>query len=242
MITNRYESYEAPGGLDRNELFEKFAPMVRRVAGHLHSRLTSNIELDDLVQNGMMGLLDAMEKFSGSSLIAFEVYAYQRIKGAIMDGLRQDDVAPKALRARMRQVEVAIRHLEQSLGRAPSDAEIAGEMNISLADYHELTADAHSHSFLYVEDLAPDEGSDFLDRYLGTDAKDPSALFENKQFFRDLCDAIEKLPEREQLVLDLYYDKELSFKEIGKILDVTLARVCQIHTQSISRIRSRILR
>ena len=232
--------YTAAGQLDREQLVQRYSPLVKRIAHHLMVRLPANVLLDDLVQNGMIGLLDALGRYEEGFGAQFETYASQRIRGAMLDGLRENDWLPRNLRREMRRVEAALQQLEQQNGRSPSEGELAANLGMSLQDYQKLLLDARGHQVVYLEDFTSDDGESFLDRHVGVNDEDPSRLLEDKDLRREMVAAIAALPEREQMVMALYYEQELNLREIGEVMGVTESRVCQLHSQAISRIRSRI--
>jgi RNA polymerase sigma factor for flagellar operon FliA len=228
-----------------SELLAQHAPLVRRLALQLIARLPASVELDDLIQVGMMGLLDAAEKYQDDQGAKFETYASQRIRGAMLDELRANDWVSRGLRKSSRSVSMAVRAQEQKLGRAPNEREIAQEMELPLEAYQQLLHEIHGCQLVYYEDF--DRGDDenrennFLDRQDHGDrvlADEPLTQLLQGDFRRQLVAAIGELPEREQLMLSLYYDEELNLREIGAVLDVTQSRVCQLHSQAISRLRA----
>lgn len=233
--------YTAAGQLGREQLVQHFSPLVKRIAHHLMARLPANVLLDDLVQNGMIGLLDAIGRYEEGFGAQFETYASQRIRGAMLDGLRENDWLPRNLRREMRRVESALQQLEQQNGRAPSESELAANLGMSLQDYQKLLLDARGHQLVYLEDFSTEDGDSFLDRHVGLSDSDPSQILEDKDMRREMVAAIAGLPEREQMVMALYYEEELNLREIGEVMGVTESRVCQLHSQAIARIRSRVL-
>lgn len=232
--------YTAAGQLNREQLVQQYSPLVKRIAHHLMARLPANVLLDDLVQNGMIGLLDAMGRYEEGFGAQFETYASQRIRGAMLDGLRENDWLPRNLRREMRRVESALQQLEQQNGRAPSEGELAENLGMSLQEYQKLLLEARGHQVVYLEDFSSEDGESFLDRHVGICDSDPSRLLEDKDMRREMVAAISALPEREQMVMALYYEEELNLREIGEVMGVTESRVCQLHSQAISRIRSRV--
>ncbi|MFC5303339.1 RNA polymerase sigma factor FliA [Azospira restricta] len=232
--------YTAAGQLDKEQLVQRFAPLVKRIAFHLMSRLPSSVQADDLVQNGMIGLLDAIDRFEAGMGAQFETYATQRVRGAMLDGLRDNDWLPRSLRREMRRIEAAIHLLEQQVGRPPSERELADSLGMPLADYQKMLQDARGHQLVYFEDLAGDGDEDFLERHFTDDAADPARLLEDQDIRRHLVAAIDALPEREKLMMGLYYEQELNLREIGEVMGVTESRVCQLHSQAIARLRSRL--
>lgn len=233
--------YTAAGQLDKEQLVQRFAPLVKRIAYHLMSRLPSSVQVDDLVQNGMLGLLDAIDRFETGHGAQFETYASQRVRGAMLDGLRENDWLPRSLRREMRRVEAAIHQLEQESGRAPSEKELSEALGMPLADYQKMLHDARGHQLVYYEDMAGDGDEDFLERHFTDNEADPARMLEDQDTRRNLVQAIEALPEREKLMMGLYYEQELNLREIGEVMGVTESRVCQLHSQAIARLRARLL-
>jgi RNA polymerase sigma factor for flagellar operon FliA len=228
-----------------SELLAQHAPLVRRLALQLIARLPASVELDDLIQVGMMGLLDAAEKYQDDQGAKFETYASQRIRGAMLDELRANDWVSRGLRKSSRGVSMAVRAQEQKLGRAPNEREIAQELELPLEAYQQLLNEIHGCQLVYYEDFDRGDGenreNNFLDRQDHGDrvlADEPLTQLMQGDFRRQLVAAIGELPEREQLLLSLYYDEELTLREIGAVLDVTQSRVCQLHSQAISRLRA----
>ncbi len=234
------EMYNAAGRLDKDQLVQRFAPLVKRIACHLMARLPASVQVDDLVQNGMLGLLDAIGRFDAGSGAQFEAYAAQRVRGAMLDGLRENDWLPRSLRRNCRRIEAAIAQLEQQQGRAPSEQELAEAMGMALADYQEMLQAARGHQLVYLEDLVSERGEDFLERHLADAGADPAKRFEDEDERQQLVRAIELLPERERLLMALYYEQELNLREIGAVLGVTESRVCQLHSQAVLRLRARL--
>ena len=232
--------YNAAGQINKDQLVQRFAPLVKRIAYHLMARLPSSVQVDDLVQNGMMGLLDAINRFEAGMGAQFETYAAQRIRGAMLDGLRENDWLPRSLRRDFRRIEVAIAQLEQQHGRAPSEQELAVALDMTLADYQKMLQDARGHQLISFEDLVEDGDEDFLERHLTDHSAEPSKILEDESLRRLLIDGIEALPEREKLMMALYYEQDLNLREIGEVMGVTESRVCQLHTQVVARLRARI--
>lgn len=233
--------YTAAGQPDKEDLVQRFVPLVKRIAFHLMARLPPSVQFDDLVQNGMLGLLDAMARYQEGFGAQFETYATQRIRGAMLDGLRENDWLPRQLRRDMRRIEAALSHLEHGLGRPPMEGEVAGALDMPLADYQKTLQEAQGHQLLYFEDFADDDDEAFLDRHVTDDSGDPVRLLEDQNLRQSLAAAIEQLPEREKLVMALYYEQELNLREIGEVMGVTESRVCQLHSQAILRLRTRVL-
>lgn len=233
--------YNATGQLDKDQLVSRFAPLVKRIAFHLMARLPSSVHIDDLVQNGMIGLLDAISRFETGHGAQFETYAVQRIRGAMLDGLRENDWLPRGLRRDMRRIEQAITRLEQENGRHPSETELAQALDMSLPEYQKTLQEARGHQILYFEDFSGEEGEDFLERHFTDDSANPLKLLEDSSLRDQLVKAIDALPEREKLMMALYYEQDLNLREIGEVMGVTESRVCQLHSQAIARLRSRIV-
>jgi RNA polymerase sigma factor for flagellar operon FliA len=233
--------YDAAGKLDKGHLVEKYAPLVKRIAFQLMAKLPASVDVDDLIQNGMIGLLDAIGRYEEGLGAQFETYAVQRVRGAMLDGLRENDWLPRSLRRDMRRIEAAIHALEQQHGRVPSETELAESLGVPLAEYQRMLQDARGHQLVYLEDFGDGEGEDYLERHFGQPEANPLAILEDADMRVNLVRAIEDLPEREKLVMGLYYDEELNLREIGAVLGVTESRVCQLHSQAVARLRSRML-
>ncbi|HXE37051.1 MAG TPA: RNA polymerase sigma factor FliA [Azonexus sp.] len=233
--------YTAAGQPDRDQLVQRFVPLVKRIAYHLLARLPASVQLDDLVQNGMMGLLDAMDRYQEGFGAQFETYATQRVRGAMLDGLRENDWLPRNLRRELRRIEGAINQLEHAHGRAPSERELADALGVSLADYQKTLQDARGHQLVYLEDFAGEGDDDFLERHFTDNKADPANILEDRNLRDMLVKAIGQLPDREKMMMALYYEQDLNLREIGEIMEVTESRVCQLHSQAIARLRSQVL-
>ncbi|MDB5903729.1 MAG: polymerase sigma factor FliA [Betaproteobacteria bacterium] len=218
----------------------ELAPLVKRIAHHMMAALPPSVEIDDVIQSGMMGLLDAARRYQESEGAQFETYAVQRIRGAMLDGLRQCDWLPRGVRRSLRGVEKMISRLEQQNGRAPSEAELAKALDMPLAEYQRLLQDARGYQIVSYEDFSADDDDSFLDRYAIDHDADPLHVLEDRGLREALVEGIDELPEREKLVMGLYYEQELNLREIGEVLGVSESRVCQIHTQAIARLRVRL--
>lgn len=233
--------YDAQGNLDKNHLVEAYAPLVKRIAYHLMAKLPASVQLDDVIQNGMVGLLDAIGRYEDGLGAQFETYAVQRIRGAMLDGLRENDWLPRSMRRDMRRIEEAIHSLEQRHGRQPSELELAELLEMPLADYQRMLQDARGYQLVHFEDFTDGEGEDYFERHLGVHESNPADLLEDADMRSALVRAIDDLPEREKLMMALYYDEELNLREIGEVLGVSESRVCQLHSQAVARLRSRML-
>jgi RNA polymerase sigma factor for flagellar operon FliA len=196
------------------------------------------VEVDDLVQAGMIGLLDAITRYEETHGAQFETYAVLRIRGAMLDELRNSDWLPRSMRQNMRKIEAAMSALQQKLGHAPTESEVAKSLKLSLADYQDMLSDGGGHQLVYYEDFHDAEGNDsFLDRYAVDDA-DPLRSLMDGDFRQAVVDAIDALPEREKILMGLYYEEELNLKEIGAVMGVSESRVSQLHTQAVARLRA----
>ena len=228
--------YTAQGRIKQNELLTQYMPLVRRQALTLQVRLPASIELDDLIQAGMVGLLEALGRFDATQGATFATFASQRIRGAMMDELRTRDWLPRSVRRSARAVDSAVRQLEQLLGRAPEENEIAQHLEMPLSEYQQLLNDTNSGQLLPFEELVAD-GGEPVSNELGSS---PFEQLLDGQQRQTLIDAIEALPEREKLLMALYYQEELNLKEVGAVLGVTESRVSQLHSQAVSRLRARL--
>ena len=224
----------------KDQLLSQHATLVKKLAYQLKAKLPPSVELDDLIQAGMMGLLDAVNKYEDTHGAQFETYAAQRIRGSMLDELRSADWLPRSVRKSMRDVETAITKLEQQLGRPPTEGEVARQLNLPLDDYFEMLDGCGGHQLVYYEDFhdAGGGGEHFLDRFLKDDSGDPVRALLEGDFKEALVDAIEALPEREKILMGLYYEQELNLKEIGAIMSVSESRVCQLHSQAVARLRA----
>jgi RNA polymerase sigma factor for flagellar operon FliA len=233
--------YTAKGQLDVNGMLKQYSPLVRRLAHQMIAKLPANVEIDDLIQVGMIGLSDALTRFDAAQGVQFETFATQRIRGAMLDELRGADWMSRGNRKHQRDIESAVHRLEQRLGRAPVESEIAKEMGIKLTDYQELLGKVRGTQLVYLEDMGGDEGdNDYLDRHVAEEGGDPLAQLADRRMREALVDAIKHLPEREQFVMSMYYEQDMNLKEIAAVLGVTESRVCQLHSQSIARLRAKL--
>ncbi|AMO93924.1 RNA polymerase sigma factor, FliA/WhiG family protein [Collimonas fungivorans] len=237
--------YTAQGKIDKSDTLAQYAPLVRRLALQLIAKLPASVELDDMIQAGMLGLLDAANRYQDDQGAQFETYASQRIRGAMLDELRANDWLSRGLRQSSRKVDAAVQALEQKLARPPSEREIALSMQLSLEDYQHLLQEIHGSQLVYYEDCegGSNENS-FLDRQHDdsnrSGAGDPLQRLLDSGMRHMLVEAIALMPERERLLLSLYYEQEMNLREIGAVLEVSQSRVCQLHSQAISRLRVRL--
>jgi RNA polymerase sigma factor for flagellar operon FliA len=225
---------------DQSKLVEQMAPLVKRIAYHFMARLPASVHVDDLIQAGLMGLLDAAKNFDDTQGAQFETYAIQRIRGSILDELRQADWLPRNVRKNLRRIEATVAALEQRLGRPPREQELADEMGVPIDEYQQMLLDSRGHQLLHYEDFQESEDSDFFDVFVPSNQVGPLDVLEDQRFRRALVQAIGVLPEREKMVMGLYYEQEMNLKEIGEVLGVSESRVCQLHSQAVARLRSRM--
>lgn len=227
--------------INREQLVQQHLPLVKKIAYRIMAKLPPSVQVDDLIQVGLMGLLEAAANYNSAQNAEFEAYATQRIRGAMLDELRQQDWQPRSARRMMREIEAVMQQLEQRYKRPPTEQEMAQAMQLSLEEYQERLGEACGHQLLYYEDLRSGDESHFLEQYAQDgDAEDPLACLEAGDFRQVLVAAIADLPPREQLLMSLYYDEELNLREIGEVMEVTESRVCQLHAQAIGRLRSRL--
>ncbi|MFD0738974.1 RNA polymerase sigma factor FliA [Lysobacter koreensis] len=220
------------------DIVERHGELVRRIAHHLAARLPASVEIDDLIQAGMLGLIDASRNFQADQGAAFETYASIRIRGAMIDEIRRGDWVPRSVHRRYRDLVAATRDIEQRTGRAATAQQVAGALGIGLDEYHQMVENA-ARGQLVSLDAHMDE-HDGEPRLAVAGTATPARAFANNAFREALGAAIGDLPEREQLVLSLYYEQELNLREIGAVLSVSESRVCQIHGQAVVRLRARL--
>jgi RNA polymerase sigma factor for flagellar operon FliA len=240
-LTSAGAMYTARGTLDRAAAAERYAPLVRRLAAQMIARLPANVELDDLVQAGMIGLMDALSRYEAGHGAQFETFAMQRIRGAMIDELRGGDWLPRSVRRNQRSIESAVRAVEQRTRRAATESEVAAEMGLELSAYQQMLGDAHGGQLVYLDDLSGSEaGESFVDRQPGPEQADPVRMLGEERFRASLAAAIEALPEREKQVMGMYYEHDMNLKEIGAVLGVTESRICQLHSQAVARLRVKL--
>lgn len=223
---------------DLDIFLKQQAPLVKRIAYHLMGRLPSSVMVDDLIQAGMMGLLEARKQYDPSQGASFETYASIRVRGAMLDELRRSDWAPKSVHRKSRDIMEAVREIENRTGRDARDDEIARHLGISLDEYHKILQDACTSRIFSLEDLSMEGSSG--DETLADGSATPFEEVQSQDMKRYLAKALDSLPEREKLVIVLYYQTELNLREIGAVLDVTESRVSQLMSQALMRLKSRL--
>ncbi|MER3409574.1 MAG: RNA polymerase sigma factor WhiG [Thermoleophilia bacterium] len=229
----------------RDRLILTYAPLVKFVAGRISSGLPPHVDDNDLVSYGLLGLIGAIERYDPDRDVKFETYAIARIKGSIIDELRSMDWVPRSVRARARQIEQAIAQLEAQLHRAPTDEEIAAKLGITEEELSESLSDISRSSIAALDELwtlASGSGDQvaLIDTIEDTEGPEPQAALDETETREALAEAIAALPEREKIVITLYYYEELTLREIGEVLGVTESRVSQLHTKAILRLRARL--
>lgn len=223
---------------DKSELLEQHTVLVKRIAYHLLARLPASVLVDDLIQSGMIGLLEASNNFDCSKGASFETFAGIRIRGAMLDEIRRGDCTPRSVHKNSRMVSDAIKELESTLGRDVTDIEVANKLDLPLNEYHHILNEVSTGKIIGIEDLSISEDS--LGSSDNSNENDPYQNIEQIIFKKALSECISTLPEREGLVLSLYYDEELNLREIGQVLDVSESRVSQIHSQAMHRLKARM--
>ena len=223
---------------DKNELVERHAPLVKRIAHHLLARLPASVLVDDLIQAGMIGLLEASRNFDGSKGASFETFAGIRIRGSMLDEIRKGDWTPRSVHKNGRAITEAIRQVERETGRDARDVDIAEKLQVSLDEYHQMLLEVNSGKLIGIEDLGVTEDVVTTEQTKGSDTPFEDLL--QGSFQKALAHAITTLPEREAIVLSLYYDEELNLREIGEVLDVSESRISQIHSQAMLKLKVRM--
>lgn len=219
-------------------LVKKHAALVKRIAYHLLGRLPQSIMLDDLMQSGMVGLLEAVRQYDETKGASFETYASIRIRGHMLDDVRRNDWVPRSVYRNSRMISAAVKNVENALGRDAKDHEVAEALNVSLEDYHSMLADGASAHLYGFEDLGVTDDT-LKDDSVGN-SSEPHTNALNADMTVHLSQVIDSLPEKERLVLSLYYEQDLNLKEIGDVMGVSESRISQIHSQATHRIRSRL--
>lgn len=229
----------------RDHLILAYAPLVKYVAGRMANGLPSHIEEADLISYGLLGLIGALDRFDPAREIKFETYAVSRIKGSIIDELRSLDWVPRSVRSKAREIEKACALLENRLQRAPTDAEIASELRMTINEFQHALTQISNTSIVALDELWAISGSDgdsasLIDTLEDPKSKDPSRMLDLSEMKARLADAIDALPKREKIVIALYYYENLTLREIGEVLGVTESRVSQLHTKAVLRLKGRL--
>lgn len=238
QTTNGYNTYSKKATPSIDSIVEQYGYLVKKIAYHLLARLPDSVDVDDLIQAGMMGLIEAYKRFESTKGASFETYAGIRIRGSMMDEVRKTDWAPRSVRRNGRAVTNAIKELEAKLGREASDIEVSVHMGISIEEYHEMIHSSMTTQLFSYEEMLDSDSN--LDSAESENDNTPYSLVEEGGFQSELAKEIDNLPEREKLVLSLYYNEELNLKEIGAVLGVSESRVSQIHSQAAMRLRARL--
>ncbi|EKN5095631.1 RNA polymerase sigma factor FliA [Yersinia enterocolitica] len=232
--------YTAEGVMDKNSLWQRYVPLVRHEALRLQVRLPASVELDDLLQAGGIGLLNAVERYDALQGTAFTTYAVQRIRGAMLDELRSRDWAPRSVRRNAREVASAMQKVEQRLGRPATEQEVAQNLDIDLTEYRQILLDTNNSQLFSYDEWREEHGESVEPMLEGQEDANPLQHLLEGNLRQRVIEAIEALPEREKMVLTLYYQEELNLKEIGAVLEVGESRVSQLHSQAIKRLRARL--
>jgi RNA polymerase sigma factor for flagellar operon FliA len=226
---------------ERDALINETLPLIKHIAHRVATRLPANVEIRDLINAGVLGLLDAIEKFEPERNVKFKTYAEVRIRGAILDSLRNLDWAPRSLRKKSKDLERVYGDLSQKLGRPATDEEVSEAMGENIEDFHALVDQLHGLTIGSFENLSDsDDSENYINYYPDDGSNDPYAKFETSELTTLLAEAIEDLPEKERLVLSLYYYEEFTMKEIGALLGVNESRVSQLHTKATLRLRGKL--
>ncbi len=236
--SDRLTMYGAAQGNSPEQLIERYSPLVKRIAHHLLARLPSSVQVDDLIQAGLIGLLEASRNYDGSKGASFETYAGIRIRGSMIDEVRRGDWAPRSVHRNSRRIQASMNSLRKRLGREATDQELAADLGVSLDEFREMAQDSLCTRLFSYEDLGGDD--ERPDDYIASDSPSPAQHVQSESLRQQLAKAIAALPERERLVLALYYDEELNLKEIGLVLGVSESRVSQIHSQAALRLRAKM--
>ncbi|MCK5662896.1 MAG: RNA polymerase sigma factor FliA [Thiotrichaceae bacterium] len=230
--------YTSEGKQLAEQLLEQYAPLVKKIAYHMAARLPADIHIDDIIQSGLIGLLDASKQYDPRQGAQFETYATIRIRGAILDEVRRSDWAPKSVHKKARDLSAAMQEIERRTGRDARDFEVAQEMGVGMDEYYQILQDGSSCRMLSFDDLEKDDTQTsgvFEDRQ-----SNPVADIMDEEFKQDLAQAVKELPEREKMVMSLYYDTEMNLKEVGVLIGVSESRVSQLLSQAQLRLRAKL--
>lgn len=240
MIPVVSDLYTADGVINKNSLWERYYPLIRHEALKLQVRLPASVDIDDLIQAGGIGLLHALERYDTSHGASFATYAVQRVRGSMLDELRSRDWAPRSVRRQAREMSKAIGELEQSLGRSATETEISQALQIDIEEYRQVLLDTNNSQLFSYDEWHEIYGESCEPSMNEIGGGNPLSLLLESSLRDQVVNAIDQLPEREKLVLTLYYQEELNLKEIGAVLDVGESRVSQLHSQAIKRLRGRL--
>ncbi|TBL74254.1 RNA polymerase sigma factor FliA [Obesumbacterium proteus] len=232
--------YNLNGVIGKNELWVKYASLVRREAQRLQFRLPASVELNDLIQAGSIGLLAGIDDFDPTKGITLSNYVTQRIRWALIDELRERDWVPRRVRSNSRDIAAVIQRIEQRTGMAATEIEVAEEMGVTIREYHKMLADTNSSQLYSLEELQEEYADGFEQLSSQHEKLDPLNDLMKKKLLGQISTEISALPEREQLLLNLYYQQDLNMKEVGVLLGITETRVSQLHSQAIKRLRARL--
>jgi len=243
-ISKVWQKYKKSGDQEtRNILIENYLELVKITAGRLKSTMTAgNVEMDDLISYGILGLMDAIEKFDISKNVKFETYAQLRIRGAMIDQLRKYDWAPRSLRQKSRDIEETFRLLENKMGRSPTDKEMAAELGVNVDEFLDLLGQISSLSMLSLEEMLENRMESKITAGDRFNASQPEKFTEIGEMKLIIQNSINDLPSREKLIITLYYYEELTYKEIGKIMGVSESRISQLHSKAVIRLKDRLLK
>jgi RNA polymerase sigma factor for flagellar operon FliA len=234
---NGHAMYAEVESLGESDQIVRHASLVKRIAYHLLNRLPPTVQIDDLIQAGMIGLLEAASNFNPDMGASFETFAGIRIRGSMIDEIRRSDWTPRSVHRKFRSVTEAIRKIENDTGEDARDADVAAALGISLSEYHQILIDSSSSRIYSIETME----DNMQDAAIPNSSENtPDESFISDEYRQQLAESIRLLPEKEQLVMSLYYDDELNFREIGEILDVTESRICQLHGQALLRVKARM--
>ena len=234
---NGHAMYAEVENLGENDQIVRHASLVKRIAYHLLNRLPPTVQIDDLIQAGMVGLLEAASNFDPEMGASFETFAGIRIRGSMIDEIRRSDWTPRSVHRKFRSVSEAIRRIENETGEDARDVDVAAALGISLSEYHQILIDSSSARIYSIDSLEENAQDSSIPSASG---QTPEEAFSDDEYQRQLAESIRLLPDKEQLVMSLYYDDELNFREIGEILEVTESRICQLHGQALLRIKARM--
>ncbi len=234
---NGHAMYAEVENLGEKDQIVRHASLVKRIAYHLLNRLPPTVQIDDLIQAGMVGLLEAASNFDPDMGASFETFAGIRIRGSMIDEIRRSDWTPRSVHRKFRSVSEAIRRIENDTGEDAKDSDVAQALGIGLSEYHQILIDSSSSRIYSIDTME----ESMQDAAIPSSSEDtPDEAFSSGEYQRQLAESIRQLPKKEQLVMSLYYDDELNFREIGGILDVTESRICQLHGQALLRVKSRM--